>query len=85
MKKEEQQEPTNKELLQIMFEIADLAITIFNEHRQFLQNLKEMPKTQEEMEFRALEMAETVRETNRHCDIVQNALTKYAHLIDLGE
>ena len=44
MKKEEQQEPTNKELLQIMFEIADLTITIFNEHRQFLQNLKEMPK-----------------------------------------
>ena len=44
-----------------------------------------MPKTQEEMEFRALEMAETVRETNRHCDIVQNALTKYAYLIDLGE
>lgn len=87
MKKKEQKkkEPTNKELLNIIIEVADLAVAILNEHRQFLQNLKNMPKTQEEMELRALEMAETIEKTNKQCYTVQNAFTKYAHLINLEE
>ena len=47
MKKKEQ-EPTNKELLNIIIEVADLAVATLNEHREFLQNIKNMPKTQEE-------------------------------------
>ena len=85
MKKKEQKEPTNKELLNIIIEVADLAVAILNEHREFLQNIKEMPKTQEEMELRALEMAETIEKTNKQCYTVQNAFTKYAHLINLEE
>lgn len=44
-----------------------------------------MPKTQEEMELRAIEMAETIEKTNKQCYTVQNAFTKYAHLINLEE
>ena len=84
MKKKEQ-EPTNKELLNIIIEVADLAVAILNEHREFLQNIKEMPKTQEEMELRAIEMAETIETTNKQCYTVQNAFTKYAHLIKSEE
>lgn len=84
MKKKEQ-EPTNKELLNIIIEVADLAVAILNEHREFLQNIKKMPKTQEEMELRAIEMAETIEKTNKQCYTVQNAFTKYAHLINLEE
>lgn len=84
-KKEQKQEPTNKELLNIIIEVADLAVAILNEHREFLQNLKNMPKTQEEMELRAIEMAETIEKTNKQCYTVQNAFTKYAHLINLEE
>ena len=83
--KKKEQEPTNKELLNIIIEVADLAVAILNEHREFLQNIKEMPKTQEEMELRALEMAETIEKTNKQCYTVQNAFTKYAHLINLEE
>lgn len=85
MKKEEQQEPTIKELFNIIIEVADFAVTILNEHRQFLQNIKEMPKTQEEMELRSIEMAETIQKTNKHCEIVQNAFVKYKHLLNLEE
>ena len=84
MKKKEQ-EPTNKELLNIIIEVADLAVATLNEHREFLQNIKNMPKTQEEMELRAIEMAETIEKTNKQCYTVQNAFTKYAHLINLEE
>lgn len=84
-KEQKQEEPTNKELLNIIIEVADLAVAILNEHREFLQNLKNMPKTQEEMELRALEMAETIEKTNKQCYTVQNAFTKYAHLINLEE
>ena len=84
-KEQKQKEPTNKELLNIIIEVADLAVATLNEHREFLQNLKEMPKTQEEMELRALEMAETIEKTNKQCYTVQNAFTKYAHLINLEE
>ena len=84
-KEQKQQEPTNKELLNIIIEVADLAVAILNEHREFLQNIKEMPKTQEEMELRAIEMAETIQKTNKQCYTVQNAFTKYAHLINLEE
>lgn len=84
-KEQKQKEPTSKELLNIIIEVADLAVAILNEHREFLQNLKNMPKTQEEMELRALEMAETIEKTNKQCYTVQNAFTKYAHLINLEE
>lgn len=84
-KEQEQKEPTNKELLNIIIEVADLAIATLNEHREFLQNIKNMPKTQEEMELRALEMAETIEKTNKQCYTVRNAFTKYAHLINLKE
>lgn len=84
-KEQKQKEPTSKELLNIIIEVADLAVAILNEHREFLQNLKNMPKTQEEMELRALEMAETIEKTNKQCYTVQNAFTKYAHLIELEE
>ena len=63
--KQEQPEPTIKELLEITRIIADFAISTLNEHRQFLQNIKDMPRTQEEMELRALELGEITRETNR--------------------
>lgn len=84
-KEQKQKEPTNKELFNIIIEVADLAVAILNEHREFLQNLKNMPKTQEEMELRAIEMAETIEKTNKQCYTVQNAFTKYAHLINLEE
>jgi hypothetical protein len=84
-KEQKQKEPTNKELLNIIIEVADLAVAILNEHREFLQNIKNMPKTQEEMELRAIEMAETIEKTNKQCYTVQNAFTKYAHLINLEE
>ena len=84
-KEQKQKEPTNKELLNIIIEVADLAVAILNEHREFLQNLKNMPKTQEEMELRAIEMAETIETTNKQCYTVQNAFRKYAHLINLEE
>lgn len=84
-KEQKQKEPTIKELFNIIIEVADFAVTILNEHRQFLQNIKEMPKTQEEMELRAIEMAETIEKTNKQCYTVQNAFTKYAHLINLEE
>ena len=84
-KEQKQKEPTNKELLNIIIEVADLAVATLNEHREFLQNLKNIPKTQEEMELRALEMAETIEKTNKQCYTVQNAFRKYAHLINLEE
>lgn len=84
-KEQKQKEPTSKELLNIIIEVADLAVATLNEHREFLQNLKNMPKTQEEMELRAIEMAETIEKTNKQCYTVQNAFTKYAHLINLEE
>lgn len=84
-KEQKQKEPTNKELLNIIIEVADLAVAILNEHREFLQNIKNIPKTQEEMELRAIEMAETIEKTNKQCYTVQNAFTKYAHLINLEE
>ena len=84
-KEQKQKEPTNKELLNIIIEVADLSVATLNEHREFLQNLKNMPKTQEEMELRAIEMAETIEKTNKQCYTVQNAFTKYAHLINLEE
>lgn len=84
-KEQKQKEPTSKELLNIIIEVADLAVAILNEHREFLQNIKNMPKTQEEMELRAMEMAETIEKTNKQCYTVQNAFTKYAHLINLEE
>ena len=84
-KEQKQKEPTNKELLNIIIEVADLAVATLNEHREFLQNLKNIPKTQEEMELRAIEMAETIEKTNKQCYTVQNAFTKYAHLINLEE
>ena len=84
-KEQKQKEPTSKELLNIIIEVADLAVAILNEHREFLQNIKNMPKTQEEMELRAIEMAETIEKTNKQCYTVQNAFTKYAHLINLEE
>lgn len=84
-KDQKQKEPTNKELLNIIIEVADLAVATLNEHREFLQNIKNMPKTQEEMELRAVEMAETIEKTNKQCYIVQNAFTKYAHLIEYEE
>lgn len=81
--KQEQPEPTIKELLEITRIIADFAISTLNEHRQFLQNIKDMPRTQEEMELRALELGEITRETNRRCEEVQNAFIKYADLLNL--
>ena len=84
-KEQKQKEPTSKELLNIIIKVADLTVATLNEHREFLQNLKNMPKTQEEIELRATEMAETIEKTNKQCYTVRNAFTKYAHLINLEE
>lgn len=81
--KQEQQEPTIKELLEITRIVADLAISILNENRQLWSFVSNKPKTTEERLLRTMESELTLIKTTEYCIEAQKAFIKYKDLLNL--
>lgn len=81
--KQEQQEPTIKELLEITRIVADLATSILNENRQLWSFVSNKPKTTEERLLRTMESELTLIKTTEYCIEAQKAFIKYKDLLNL--
>lgn len=87
--KEEQQEPTIKELLQIMFEMLDYTISVLNENRTFWRNSFDGKYTNFQSYTEMKKLRDQIKQVNKDTDAQLNKavkhFVKYKHLLDLEE
>lgn len=87
--KEEQQEPTIKELLQIMFEILDYTIAVLNENRTFWRNSFDGKYTNFQSYTEMKKLRDEIKQVNKDTDAQLNKAIKhfgkYKHLLDFAE
>lgn len=87
--KEEQQEPTTKELLQIMFEMLDYTIAVLNESRTFWRNSFDGKYTNSQSYTEMQRLRDQIKQVNKDTDAQLNKaikhFVKYKHLLNLEE
>ena len=77
------QEPTNKELLEIVAILAELSLQIVTENRTYWNYLKNPPETRGEMRERADELTKISKRINALCDKSQDLVLKHKDLLNL--
>lgn len=83
-----QQEPTNKELLEIVAILAELSLQIVTENRTYWNHLKNPPETRGEMREQADELTEISKRVNLLCEKSQDLVLEHKDLLNsdiLGE
>lgn len=87
--KEEQQEPTITELLQIMFEMLDYTIAVLNESRTFWRNSFDGKYTNSQSYTEMQRLRDEIKQVNKDTDAQLNKaikhFVKYKHLLDFEE
>lgn len=78
-----QQEPTNKELLEIVAILAELSLQIVTENRTYWNYLKNPPETRGEMRERADELTKISKRINALCDKSQDLVLEHKDLLNL--
>lgn len=78
------QEPTNKELLEIVAILAELSLQIVNENRTCWNHLKNPPETRGEMRERADELTKISKRINALCDKSQDLVLEHKDLLNLS-
>ena len=77
------QEPTNKELLEIVSILAHLSLQIVNENRAYWNYIKNPPETRAEMWERTDELEEISKRINLLCDKSQDLVLEHKDLLNL--
>lgn len=77
------QQPTSKELLEIVATLAELSLQIVTENRTYWNNLKNPPETRKEMRERADELTEISKRVNLLCEKSQDLVLEYKDLLNL--
>lgn len=77
------QEPTNKELLEIVAILAELSLQIVIENRIYWENFKNPPKTEEEMKIRRAELTKIGQRVNSLCEKSQDLILEHKDLLNL--
>ncbi len=78
------QEPTNKEILEIVAILAELSLQIVNENRTCWNHLKNPPETRGEMRERADELTKISKRINALCDKSQDLVLEHKDLLNLS-
>lgn len=74
---EMKQQPTNKELLEIVAVLAELSLQIVTENRTYWEIFKETPKTKEGMKKRFAELTEIAQRVNFLCEKSQDLVLEH--------
>lgn len=77
------QEPTNKELLEIIAILSELTLEIVKENRTYWNYLKNPPETRGEMRERADELTKISKRINALCDKSQDLVLEHKDLLNL--
>lgn len=77
------QEPTNKELLEIVAILAELSLQIVIENRTYWSNLKNPSETRGEMRERADKLEEISKRVNFLCEKSQDLVLEHKDLLNL--
>lgn len=77
------QEPTNKELLEIVAVLAELSLQIVTENRTYWNHLKNPPETRGEMREQADELEEISKRVNSLCEKSQDLVLEHKDLLNL--
>nr|DAD69474.1 MAG TPA: hypothetical protein [Myoviridae sp. ctqMr7] len=77
------QEPTNKELLEIVAILVELSLQIVNENRTYWLNLKNPPETRGEMWEQADKLEEISKRINALCEKSQDLVLEHKDLLNL--
>ena len=77
------QEPTNKELLEIVVILAELSLQIVTENRAYWNNFKNPPETRGEMWEQADKLEEISKRVNFLCKKSQDLVLEHKDLLDL--
>lgn len=77
------QEPTNKELLEIVAILAELSLQIVNENRTCWNHLKNPPETRGEMREQADKLTKISKRINALCDKSQDLVLEHKDLLNL--
>ena len=77
------QEPTNKELLEIIAILSELTLEIVIENRTCWNHLKNPPETRGEMWEQADKLEELSKRVNLLCDKSQDLVLEYKDLLNL--
>ncbi len=77
------QEPTNKELLEIVAILSELTLEIVKENRTYWQILKNPPKTEEEKKIRFAELTKIAGRVNILCENSQDLVLEHKDLLNL--
>ena len=77
------QEPTNKELLEIVAILAELSLQIVTENRTYWNYLRNPPETRGEMRERADELTKISKRINALCDKSQDLVLEHKDLLNL--
>jgi len=77
------QEPTNKELLEIVAILAELSLQIVNENRTCWNHLKNPPETRAEMWEQEDKLEEISNRVNFLCEKSQDLVLEHKDLLNL--
>ena len=77
------QEPTNKELLEIVAILSELTLQIVRENRTYWNNLKNPPETRAEMWEQADKLEEISKRVNALCEKSQDLVLEHKDLLNL--
>ena len=77
------QEPTNKELLEIVAILAELSLQIVTENRTYWNNFKNPPETRGEMREQADKLTEISKRVNFLCEKSQDLVLEHKDLLNL--
>lgn len=78
-----QQEPTNKELLEIIAILAELSLQIVTENRTYWNNLKNPPETRAEKWGQEDKLEEISKRVNALCEKSQDLVLEHKNLLNL--
>ena len=77
------QEPTNKELLEIVAILSELTLEIVKENRTYWNYLKNPPETRVEMWEQADKLEEISKRVNALCEKSQDLVLEHKDLLNL--
>lgn len=77
------QEPTNKELLEMIAILSELTLEIVKENRTYWNYLKNPPETRGEMRERADELTKISKRVNFLCEKSQDLVLEHKDLLNL--
>ncbi len=77
------QEPTNKELLEIVAILSELTLQIVTENRTYWLNLKNPPETRAEMWEQEDKLEEISKRVNLLCEKSQDLVLEHKDLLNL--